>query len=107
MGAYEFVPVTLLPRALGFGSQAVGSTTTKTVTLTNEQDKSLSISSKTVTAGYKVSGCGTSVPAFRSCSLTVTFQPTTAGSFKGEASVSDSAGNSPQIVSLSGKAVNP
>jgi parallel beta-helix repeat protein len=104
MGAYEFVPVTLLPKALGFGSQAVGSTTTKTVTLTNEQDKSLSISSKTVPAGYKVSGCGTSVPAFSSCSLTVTFQPTTAGSFKGTLTMKDDAGNSPQTIKLSGVA---
>jgi hypothetical protein len=104
MGAYEFVPVTLAPRSLNFGTQVVGSTTTKTVTLTNAQNTSLNISSKTVPTGYMVSGCGTSVAAFSSCSLTVTFHPLTTGSFKGTLTVKDDAGNSPQIVGLSGSA---
>jgi hypothetical protein len=104
MGAYEFLPVTLTPKTLNFGSQSVGSTTIKTVTLTNDQNKSLNISSKTAPTGYKVSGCGTSVAAFSSCSLTVTFHPLATGSFKGMLSVKDGAGNSPQTVSLSGSA---
>jgi len=77
MGAYEFLPVTLTPKTLNCGAQFVGSTTIKTVTLTNAQNKSLHISSKTAPTGYKVSGCGTSVAAFSSCSLTVTFHPWT------------------------------
>jgi NAD(P)H-hydrate repair Nnr-like enzyme with NAD(P)H-hydrate epimerase domain len=104
MGAYEFIPVTLTPKTLNFGLQAVGSTSTKTVTLTNALNKSLNIASKTVPTGYKVSGCGTSVAAFGSCSLTVTFHPLTTGSFKGEMTVKDNAGNSPEAVSLSGTA---
>lgn len=104
MGAYEFLPVTLTPKSLNFGTQPVGSTTTKTVTLTNAQNKSLNISSKTVPTGYKVSGCGTSVAAFSSCSLTLTFQPLASGSFKGMLTVKDDAGNNPQTVSLSGSA---
>jgi hypothetical protein len=104
MGAYEFIPVTLTPKTLNFGVQAVGSTSTKTVTLTNALNKSLNIASKTVPTGYKVSGCGTSVAAFGSCSLTVTFHPLTTGSFKGEMTVKDNAGNSPEAVSLSGTA---
>jgi hypothetical protein len=104
MGAYEFPPVTLTPKTLNFGLQVVGSTTIKTVTLTNAQNKSLNISSKTVPTGYKVSGCGTSVAAFGSCSLTVTFHPLTTGSFKGLLTMKDDAGNSPQTVSLSGSA---
>jgi hypothetical protein len=104
MGAYEFLPASLVPKSLNFGTQAVGSTTTKTVTLTNAQNKSLHISSKTVPTGYKVSGCGTSVAAFGSCSLTVTFHPLTTGLFKGSLTVKDDAGNTPQTVSLSGSA---
>jgi serine protease len=104
MGAYEFLPVTLTPKTLNFGAQAVGSTTTKTVTLTNAQNKALNISSETAPTGYKVSGCGTSVAAFSSCSLTVTFHPLTTGSFKGTLTAKDDAGNSPQTVSLSGSA---
>ena len=104
MGAYEFVPVTLTPKSLNFGLQSVGSTTAKTITLTNAQDKPLTISSKMVPTGYKLSGCGTSVAAFGTCSLTVTFHPLTSGSFKGKGSVKDNAGNSPQTVGLSGSA---
>ena len=104
MGAFEFIPVVLMPQALSFGLQAVGSTTTKTVKLTNAQNKPLNISSETLPTGYSVSGCGTTVTAFSSCTLTVTFHPLTTGALKGTLTVNDDAGNSPQTVKLSGSA---
>jgi hypothetical protein len=104
IGAYEFVPVIATPKTLSFGLQAVGSMTTKVVTLTNAQNKALNISSRAVPTGYKVSGCGTSLAASSSCSLSVTFAPLTTGSFKGTLAVKDDAGNSPQTVPLSGRA---
>ncbi len=104
MGAYEFVPVVLAPKSLSFGPQAVGSSTSQTVKLTNAQNKTLNISGFSVPTGYSVSGCGTSVAAFTSCSLIVTFHPLTSGKFKGTLSVTDDAGNSPQTVSLLGSA---
>jgi hypothetical protein len=104
MGAYEFIPVTLTPNTLNFGLQLVGSTATKAVKLTNAQNRSLNISSMMVPTGYEVIGCGTSVAAFSNCSLTVTFHPLTTGSFKGMLTVTDDAGNSPQTISLSGRA---
>jgi hypothetical protein len=104
MGAYEFVPVVLAPKSLGFGLQAVGSSTSKTVKLTNAQNKALNVSSYTVPAGYSASGCGSSIAAFTSCTLTITFHPLTSGTFKGSLVVKDDAGNSPQAVALSGSA---
>lgn len=104
MGAYEFLPVVLTPNTLAFGSHAVGSTTNKTVKLTNAQDKVLNITSISVPTGYSVSGCGSSVAAFKSCRLKVTFHPLTSGTFNGTLSVTDDAGNSPQSVALSGSA---
>lgn len=104
MGAYEFIPVVLAPKSLSFGLQGVGSSTSKTVKLTNAQNKVLKISSYSVPTGYSVSGCGTSVAAFTSCTLTVKFHPLTSGTFKGSLIVKDNAGNSPQTVSLSGSA---
>ena len=104
MGAYEFVPVVLSPKSLPFGSQTVGSTTSKTVKLANAQNRVLNISSLSVPTGYSVSGCGSSVAAFKNCNLTVTFHPLTSGTFNGTLSVTDDAGNSPQTVSLSGSA---
>lgn len=104
MGASEFVPVVLSPTTLKFGVQAVGSSTSKTVTLANKQGKALNISSITTSTSYSASGCGTSLAAFKSCILTVTFNPQTAGTFNGSLIVADDAGNSPQAVSLLGKA---
>lgn len=104
MGAYEFVPVILSPKSLKFGVHPVGSSTSKTVTLANKQNKTLTISSYSVPNGYSVSGCGSSVAAFSNCTLTVTFQPLTSGKYNGMLAVTDDAGNSPQTVSLSGTA---
>lgn len=102
MGAYEFVPVGLAPKTLAFGLQAVDSTTSKAVKLTNAQNKILNISSYSVPTGYSVSSCGSSIAAFTSCTLTVTFHAPTTGTFKGSLIVTDDAGNSPQTVSVSG-----
>lgn len=104
VGAYEFVPVILSPKSLKFGVQPIGSSTSKTVTLANKQNKTLNISSYSVPTGYSVTGCGGGVAAFSSCKLTVTFQPLTGGKFNGMLAVTDDAGNSPQTVNLSGSA---
>jgi nitrous oxidase accessory protein NosD len=104
MGAYEFLPVVLTPKSLNFGLQVIGSSTSKTIKLTNAQTKVLNILSFSVSTGYSVSGCGSSVAALASCNLTVTFHPLTSGSFKGTLSVKDNAGSSPQMVGLVGSA---
>jgi len=105
LGTYEFVPVTVSTKSLSFGLQSVGSSTTKTVKLTNAQNKVLNISSYSVPTSYTVTGCGSTLAAFStSCSLTVTFQPLTSGTFNGTLTITDDAGNSPQMVSLSGSA---
>jgi len=104
VGAYEFLPVVLSPKSINFGSQPVGSTVSKTVRLTNAQNKALNVSSISVPTGYSVSGCGSVVAAFASCTLTVTFHPLTTGTFNGNLSVKDDAGSSPQTVSLFGSA---
>jgi len=102
MGAYEFVPVVLTPKSLSFGLHPVGSTNSKTIKLTNAQNKVLNISSYSVPTGFSVTGCGATVAAFTSCTLTITFHPLTTGTFKGSLMINDNAGNSPQLVSLSG-----
>jgi hypothetical protein len=104
IGAYEFVPVTLTPKSLNFGLQTVGSTSTKAVTLTNAQNRVLNVSSYTVPTAYSVSGCGSHVPIFASCTLTVTFHPQTTGTFKGSLIIKDDAATGTQAVSLSGRA---
>lgn len=103
MGAYEFIPVVLTPTTLGFGTHPIGTHTPKTVKLTNNLNKTLSITSIATTGDYSYSSaCGSSVPPKTSCNITVTFTPTMKGSRPGTLTVNDVSGNSPQTVKLSG-----
>src|SRR5207247_1743426 len=102
---------TLSPTSLTFPAQAIGTTSAaKTVTLNNTGTTSLTISSIAITgtnAGNfaQTHTCGSSLAAGASCTMSVTFKPTTSGLRSAALSVSDSAAGSPQIASLSGTGV--
>ena len=100
---------TVAPATLSFGNEAVGtSSTVKNTTLTNNLPTALSISSIGVAGDYaQTNTCGSSLAAGASCAVSVTFTPTTLGSRTGTLTISDSASNSPQIVSLTGNGVVP
>lgn len=100
-------PLTLSPAIFGFGAVAVGNTSTpQTLTLTN-------LSTNPVNFTYSASGsysavaggtspCGTSLLAGNSCTLQITFSPTTNGSVNGAVSVVHNAADSPQASGLFG-----
>jgi probable HAF family extracellular repeat protein len=77
--------LTLAPRSLGFGDQPVNtSSAAKSVTLTNTAPKVVAIDSIAVTgtaAGLFVStnNCGRSLTSHATCTIKVTFKPTTKG----------------------------
>jgi hypothetical protein len=99
------VPVTLSTASISFGTVLVDSSATATpVTLTNNQSVSLTNISISVTgaAFSQVNTCGTSIAAGAQCTITVTFAPKTSGSQTGMVTISDSAINSPQTISLKG-----
>ena len=98
----------LNPRSLSFGSVTVGTTSAvKTVTLKNVGTTAITISSVTI-AGTdpgdfaQSKTCGSSLAAGASCTISVTFAPTTTGARSATLKVTDSAAGSPQTVSLSG-----
>ena len=95
------------PASLSFGSQAVAtSTAAKTVTLTNNLATALTISSIAASGDYsQTNTCGTSLAAATSCTISVTLTPTITGSDPGTLTITDSANNSPQTVSLAGTGV--
>ncbi|MGA8430401.1 MAG: choice-of-anchor D domain-containing protein, partial [Candidatus Sulfotelmatobacter sp.] len=95
------------PATLAFGVGPVGITSAaKTVTITNNLAAALSISSLVATGDYaQTNNCGSSLGAGASCTATVTFTATTTGARSGTLSVTDSANNSPQTVSLTGTGV--
>ena len=100
---------TVSPSSFSFGNQAVGTASAiKTTTLTNNLGIGLTISSVTTSGDYsQTNTCGTSVASGATCTVSVTFNPTTTGSRTGTLTITDSASNSPQTVSLTGNGVVP
>jgi hypothetical protein len=92
---------------LTFGSQTVGTTSAaQTVTLTNSGTGSLTLSGLSVSGSYaETSTCGTTVAVGGSCTISVTFAPTSAGTQTGSLTLSDNATSSTQTVALTGTAV--
>ena len=92
---------------LNFQNQAVGtSSPSKTVTLTNFSPTTFLTVSGVSLSGVDFSmsnGCPSKLkPNFASCTINVTFKPTTTGALTGSLTITDSDVSSPQIVSLTG-----
>jgi hypothetical protein len=100
------VPVTLSSSSISFGGVSIGSSkTAKAITLTNNQSVALTNIDITIigsSAYTQVNSCGTSIAAGGTCTITVTFAPTSKGTQTGTVNIADSASNSPQTISLSG-----
>ena len=101
---------TLAPASLTFPTTAANTTSAvQTVTLTNPGAVDLQVSQVQVTGPFaETNTCGTSVFANAgTCKITVTFTPTANGPASGTVTISDSAANSPQIVTLAGTGGTP
>jgi hypothetical protein len=94
------------PASLSFGTQTVNTSSSQTSTLTNTGNSNVMISGLTTTgAGFSGSGVtnGTILTPGQTATLTVTFDPATAGAVTGASvSVASNATNTPTTVSLSG-----
>jgi len=96
------------PNSIGFGGQAVGSTSgPQTETITNNGNTTLHISSVAITSGSAVfaistDNCTGSVPAGQQCTVDVRYSPTGLGADSGTLTFTDDAADSPQQVPLSG-----
>jgi hypothetical protein len=96
--------VTFTPANLTFPTQIIFTTSkAKTVTLTNSGLGVLSISKITVTGPFsQTNNCGSTVNPAVSCTINVTFKPTTRGVFANAITITDNAPASPQNLSLTG-----
>jgi hypothetical protein len=94
----------LSPTSLTFPGQFVGTTgLPENVTLTNNGDVALSISSIQTSAQFgATNGCTTSLAAGVGCTISVFFDPASAGTQTGTLTITDNAPDSPQTVQLSG-----
>ena len=97
----------LSPAFLSFPSTAAGQqSSVQTVTLTNNGDLPLTSLSIAISAGFQQSNtCGTSLTGHASCSVSMVFAPTSAGSISGNLSVSDAIKT--QTIALSGTGLPP
>lgn len=104
--------VMLSPASLSFGGQLIGTTSSsKTVTLTNTGTAGLLLSPITNSGDYGESdNCPVSPSALAAgahCTITVNFGPTVPGAISGEITLEDNAGNTPQMINLSGSGLAP
>ncbi len=90
---------------LTFGVINLNAPSTQNVTLTNHAAAPLSISAVSTVGDFsQTNNCGGSVPGGGTCTISVTFMPTTTGERIGNLWVTDSDAASPQTLRLSGTA---
>jgi hypothetical protein len=98
---------TLSVISLSFGNQIVGTTSAgEAITLSNTGSAGLSIDGIAVALPFaQTNTCGSSLAAGATCTINMTFAPTTEGDFTSNVSITDNAKGSPQTVALSGTGV--
>jgi hypothetical protein len=99
--------LTLTPRSLAFGNQAIHTTSVaKSVTLTNTGAKAAVISNIKLTGSdaaqfASTDTCGSSLAGHATCTIKVTFKPTTKGAKTGSLAVNGGGGGL-RVVALTG-----
>jgi hypothetical protein len=92
--------------SLIFGTVAMGSTAKQQVTVTNNGNASVNISTLSVSTGFSVTGL--TVPATldpsETATVTVTFAPSAVGNTTGSIVITSNAANSPLTIALNGTA---
>ena len=95
--------VSLSASSLDFGSVAVGATSMKVVTLTNPAQSPLDISGIQAGGDYsETNTCGSVVNTGSSCTISVSFTPSVAGTSVGTVTITDTGLGSPQTITLTG-----
>ncbi len=101
--------ISVTPKLIAFPNQGTGTTSASyAVTVWNNQTAALAISGITAPAPFtETDNCGTSLAANAKCTINVTFKPTAVQYYSSSLTITDSAANSPQVVSLTGNGVIP
>ena len=101
--------MSLSPTSLSFSAQVVNTTSSgQAVTLSNTGNGDLTISSITISGSFAgTSTCGSTLDAYSSCAISVTFTPTAAGSSTGSVKIIDNATGSPHTLNLTGTGTTP
>jgi hypothetical protein len=100
--------LSLAPATLNFSGYTIGDNPSQTVTVTNTSSASVGIARIAMSGDpsfVRGNACGSSLPAGATCTVTVTFSPTSYGTFASTLIVTESSGGQ-ETVSVSGTA-NP
>jgi murein DD-endopeptidase MepM/ murein hydrolase activator NlpD len=93
--------------SVNFDTQAVASVTTVAIQVTDLSGIALAINGVTVTGDYtQANNCGGSLAPLASCTINVTFRPSTTGPKTGTLTIASNGGGSPQSIALSGTGEN-
>jgi len=100
------------PSSLSFGDTALGTTATKTVTVTNNSSKAITVSAFSANGDYSAAGgaaspCSGSLTAGNQCTIAVSFSPTAAATISGGLTISNTGSVKTIVLSLSGKGEMP
>jgi alpha-tubulin suppressor-like RCC1 family protein len=93
-----------LPATLSFGTLAVGSTSSKTLTIQNKGNSALTVSSINYPVGYSGNWSSGTIAAGASKDVIVTFRPTAAQSYSGNLTVNSNATSGTNTCMLAGMA---
>jgi len=96
--------------SVAFGTDALNTTSTKTVTLTSSGTAALTISGVSITgAGFAESGISAPITLNpkQTATLTIRFDPATAGAFSGSVAIGSNASTGSAAISLSGTGQAP
>lgn len=95
--------LTISPSSVAFSGVNVGSSSSKTVTLSNTGNATLNITAATISgSGYAMTLAPTTINAGTNTTFSVTFAPTLEGSAAGSISITSNAPGSPATIALSG-----
>ena len=106
-GNTPITPPQVSPTSLSFGYLLAGTTSAaQSVTLTNPTGAAeLNINSIEISTGYtETNNCGSTLASGASCTISVTFAPSSSGTLSGSLAISNSATSTPIGVSLTGTA---
>jgi hypothetical protein len=107
LGGSSGANVTLSATILDFGNQATETTSAAlTVSLSNYGTAKLNVSNITASSPFhQTNSCGSSVTPGATCTISVTFAPTSTGTVTGTVLLSDNASGSPSEIDLTGTGV--
>jgi hypothetical protein len=96
--------VAFTPPSVAFGDQQLGTTSaSRAVTLQNVGNAALNIAAIAASGDFaQTNNCGATLAVSASCTISVTFTPSTAGARNGSVSVTSDAPGSPHSAALSG-----